>query len=145
MVKGLATEIAINADVNTVWQVLIDTECYPSWNPLLRKVRGKLEKGERPLIRIRLAWWFRMTIRPEVLEANQPHDLIWQGNLLAPWIMHGIHSFRIEPNQNGGIRFIHSESFGGIFAPFIIPLIRPKMKRGFIAMNAALKVVAEAG
>lgn len=39
------TEVVINTSANKVWNILIDFENYPNWNPFITSIKGKLKKG----------------------------------------------------------------------------------------------------
>ena len=43
----LRTETEIDAPVERVWQVLMDFDSYPRWNPFIRSIRGTPEVGSR--------------------------------------------------------------------------------------------------
>ena len=38
--KELKTTIEINASPAKVWEVLLDFEKYPDWNPFIKNIRG---------------------------------------------------------------------------------------------------------
>ena len=44
--KSVHHEIYINASTENVWSILMDTESYESWNPVLKVISGELEKGK---------------------------------------------------------------------------------------------------
>jgi len=40
--KKIETEIIINTTPERVWEILIDFENYPNWNPFIRAIVGDL-------------------------------------------------------------------------------------------------------
>ena len=51
---------------------------------------------------------------------------------------------QIEPVGENQVRFVQSEHFSGALATMLLRLIGPGTQQGFLAMNEALKVRAEA-
>ena len=45
--KSVHHEIIINAAPSTVWNVLIQTENYPDWNPVMRLLEGEVKEGNK--------------------------------------------------------------------------------------------------
>ena len=136
--QELRTEIEIDATPERVWQVLTDFERYPEWNPFMVSVEGVAREGERLKSRIG-----SMTFRPVVLAVDAPRELRWRGRLLLPGVFDGAHRFQIEPLGAERVRFVQSERFEGLLA-LLMTLIGKSTRRGFEAMNAALKQRAEA-
>jgi hypothetical protein len=54
-------------------------------------------------------------------------------------VFDGEHVFELEPLDTGGTRFVHRESFRGILVPPLAKTLDTKTRRGFEAMNQALK------
>ena len=128
-----------------MWEVLADFDTYPQWNPLLRDMQGTLTAGSRLRVSIRLAWWFRMVIHPVVTHAEAPLSLRWKGSLIIPGMFEGVHTFEIEDVGNDRVKLVQSETFSGLLVPIILVLILGLMRRGFEAMNVAVKKIAENG
>ena len=55
----------------------------------------------------------------------------------------GEHYFRIEPISNNRVKFIQGERFSGLLVAFAKSSLEDGTKRGFAAMNQALKDIAE--
>lgn len=83
-----------------------------------------------------------MTLRPLVVEAAPNRELRWRGQTLMPGIFTGEHAFVIEP-LGGRTRFIHRERFTGILVPLLSRMLDGATRRGFEAMNEALRKRAE--
>jgi hypothetical protein len=39
------TQIIINTDPATIWNILLDVKDYPSWNPYIYEIKGTIKKG----------------------------------------------------------------------------------------------------
>jgi hypothetical protein len=75
--------------------------------------------------------------------AAPQRELKWLGHLLLPGLFDGEHKFHIE-DHGETCRFHQSERFSGILLPLFGAAMFAATRRGFEAMNAALKVRAEA-
>jgi hypothetical protein len=84
-----------------------------------------------------------MQLRPTVLAAAPSEELRWLGQLGVPGLFDGEHRFRIEPLGTNRVRFVQEERFTGLLAPLVLRFIESGTRRGFEAMNQALKARAE--
>ena len=137
--RALETEIAIRGTPEQVWTVLIDFKSYPQWNPFIREASGKTEKGFRLKVKIYPPDGNPMTFHPTVLDAVPSQRLRWLGHLWIPGLFDGEHDFRIEQASPGQSRFRQREQFRGILVNLFPNAMYEKTKRGFEAMNRALK------
>jgi hypothetical protein len=136
--------IAINASADRVWQILVDFERYPEWNPFVISASGEACPGRRLTVRIQPPGERAMTFRPRVLVATPGRELRWLGRLLVPGIFDGEHSFTIEPTSPGSCRLVQAETFKGILVALLGGTLRATAE-GFDQMNEALKARAEDG
>jgi len=141
----IRTEIDIGASSARVWNVLTDFAEYPNWNPFVKSIAGQAEKGTRLVARIVPEGGRGMTFKPTVLVADQEKELRWLGRFLVPGLFDGEHYFVIESNPAGTTRLVHGERFSGLLAMLASSRLDRDTRRGFIAMNKALKARAEAG
>ena len=85
-----------------------------------------------------------MTFMPTVIRAAPNEELRWLGRLLLPGVFDGEHCFQLTPTADSGTRFVQREVFRGLLVPLLWKSIATNIRRGFEAMNAALKERAEA-
>lgn len=141
--KELHTDIEIAASPERVWRELTDFASYPSWNPLVVAASGTLREGER--LRVKLALGKRaMPIKPLVMRVLPQRELTWRGSAPIPGTFTGEHSFELQPLAGNRTRFHQWERFSGVLVPLLSRLIDGPTRRGFEAMNRALKARAEA-
>jgi hypothetical protein len=140
--RTIHTEIGIDRPAATVWGILLDIDRWPEWNPFA-KVSGRLAIGERLDVEIRPPGKKPMTFRPTVVKLEPGREFRWLGRLGFPGLFDGEHGFRVVPESAGRCRFEHFEMFGGILARPILWLAGDPTRRGFEAMNRALKARAE--
>jgi hypothetical protein len=144
MSTSLHSEIMIDASPERVWAILTDFEAYPTWNPFIRRIAGQPVTGTRLEVQLVPLGSRGMTFRPTVLEALPNRSLRWLGHLGLRGVFDGEHSLQIEPVGENQVRFVQSEHFSGALATMLLRLIGPGTQQGFLAMNEALKVRAEA-
>lgn len=141
MTRHIDTEIIIAASPERVWAVLTDFAAYPQWNPFIESMEGMPEPGTRLTLRIR-AGEARHVFKPVVLQATACRRLRWLGRVGVPGLFDGEHDFELQAEQ-GGTRFLQSESFQGFLVPLLWRQVEPATRAGFEAMNRALKARAE--
>jgi hypothetical protein len=122
--------------------MLVDIDRWSEWNPFA-KASGRLAVGETLEVEIRPPGQRPMRFRPAVVKLDPGVELRWLGHLGVPGIFDGEHGFRIEPEGDGRCRFAHFEIFKGVLAGPILWLAGDATRRGFEAMNLALKARAE--
>ena len=143
MSPQLHTEIAIEATPDRVWEILTDFAAYPSWNAFIPCISGPGTVGSRLDLQMRPPGGRGMQLRPTLLAAAPSQELRWLGQLGVPGLFDGEHRFRIEPLGTNRVRFVQEERFTGLLAPLVLRFIESGTRRGFEAMNQALKVRAE--
>ena len=137
--KNLETEIRITGTPEQVWSILTDFGKYGQWNPFIREASGEVMVGSRLRVRIHPPDGSAMVFRPTVKEASVGRELRWLGSLLLPGLFDGEHRFRIEPVGEREVRFRQSEQFRGVLVPMFPSSMYERTRRGFDAMNRALK------
>lgn len=137
--KRIYTEINIQASPEKVWQVLVDNESYPSWNPYHVKVVGKLQEGAPLIVSIHKPNGARLEIEPKVMRLDRNKELTWGGGV--PGIFTGEHQFILSRNADASTHLIHKELFQGWVVPFAS---LEAIEEGYRRMNEALKLKVEA-
>ncbi|SDJ52231.1 SRPBCC domain-containing protein [Natronorubrum texcoconense] len=138
----------IDAPPEVVWDVLLEFESYPEWNPFVRAIEGEPTEGERLRVRIDPPNSRGMTFKPEVVAVEENRRLVWLGRLVVPFAFDGYHEFHLEPIDAGEpsgarrTRLLHRETFRGALVPLLLD--QESLEAGFAAMNAAVKKRAEA-
>ena len=136
--KEIKTQIEINAPVETVWNVLMDFDHYPEWNPFIKSIQGEKKKGSCITVFIQPPGEKGMTFKPTILEHKVRHEFRWLGKLWGGLFFNGEHYFILEEMDNDSTQFTHGEKFTGILAGIMNSLLR-NTRNGFEAMNHALK------
>lgn len=135
--KEIKTSIEIKATSSKIWQILIDFENYPNWNPFIKSISGKLKEGGKLNINAG-----DMKFKPQLKVVKPKKQIVWLGKLLFRGIFDGEHRFTIIENTSGSCTFLHEESFNGL----LVGIFKKKLdetKEGFNNMNLKLKELAE--
>ena len=142
--KSIKTAITINAPAETIWNILAHTAAYPTWNPLVVTLNGELKEGNNIEIHVSLGKDKPSVFKPRLLVVKKDTELRWKGSLFVKGLFDGEHSFQLEPQADGSVRFVHEEVFTGMLSSLIFGMIGKDTLAGFNAMNEALKHRAEA-
>lgn len=141
--KEISTKIDIDAPAEKVWEVLMDFDKHPAWNPFVRNIEGEKKLGGRLVVVLGPSGGREMRFTPTVVEFEPNRKFAWLGKLLLSGLFDGRHGFEIKEKRDGGVEFVHREQFSGILVPLMWWMIEKDTRRGFEEMNAALKKRAE--
>jgi hypothetical protein len=136
--KKIETEIIINTDISTVWNVLTDFDNHPNWNPFIKSIQGIKSVGEKLTVSIKPPDGNGMTFKPVILMYEPNKEFRWKGKLGIKGIFDGEHFFVLEKLKEDQTKFIHGEKFSGILVALMGGAL-DKTKEGFQLMNVALK------
>jgi hypothetical protein len=141
--QEVQTFIDINAPAGLVWAILADFRTYARWNPFIRGVAGRSASGARIELRLKTPAGDDVRVKSQVVRSNEPRELRWLERWLLPGLFSSEHRFRIESLPGGGVRFHHAEQVRGLMVPLLRQRHLLRGRRGFDAMNVALKQRAE--
>ena len=140
----IRADVEIEASPEAVWDVLMDFDSYPSWNPFVRRLNGRAEVGSKLTARLEPPTGRGMTFRPTVTTLRPREAFGWLGRLGVPGVFDGAHRFELQPLGGGRTRFVQSERFDGLLAGPLKRSIRDRTLAGFEEMNRALAERARA-
>jgi hypothetical protein len=136
-----ATEITAPAE--TVWRILTELGRYTDWNPFICEAEGSARIGGEVRVRVRSSTGLRLRFRATVTGYESGHELRWRGHFLSRALAAGEHVFSIEPTGEDRVRFVQRETFRGALPLLFRSLLERETRRGFDAMNHALRERAE--
>jgi hypothetical protein len=136
--QEIKTAITISASPEQVWSVLTDFSTYKEWNPFIRSISGKLEKGEKLIVRLQIPASKPMIFEPVIIGLEAYREIRWLGKFLFKGIFDGEHYLLISDNGDGTVNFIQGEKFQGMLLPLLKGTLI-KTRQGFEGMNQALK------
>ncbi|MEO9968973.1 MAG: SRPBCC domain-containing protein [Hyphomonadaceae bacterium] len=143
-----SAEIEINAPLQTVWDLLLDSASYPQWNSFIPEAVGDLKALHTPIhMRVQLGESMtRAVMQSVIVETPANGGALWVHEH-ASWLAKTalVRSRRhhkltaINPQQT---TYHTWETFSGLFKPFV-PFA--KIDAGFKTQAADLKTVSEQG
>ncbi|MCC5913617.1 MAG: SRPBCC domain-containing protein [Balneolaceae bacterium] len=136
--KKLETIIHIHTPPKHVWDVLMDFDSYPEWNPFVRSIKGSGAEGENITITVQPPGKKGMDFTPLVLKSTELTEFRWKGKLFIKGLFDGEHYFVLKELPNGSTALYHGEIFSGLLIPFCKSML-DDVKSGFEHMNIALK------
>jgi len=107
----IQVETMIAAPPQTVWETLTEFPAYGSWHPVLLIDDAPAAPGTRLSGRITGGYTGERDFSAEILEADGPHRLVWEGGI--PGVLTGRHILQLDPTGDGGTRYIESETWSG--------------------------------
>lgn len=140
MAKRYAAECTIEAPPERVWALLTDAAGYPSWNPTVVSIDGRIAAGER--IRLVSTLSPKRTFTLTVAEAEAPRRMVWSDGMPLG-LFRGVRTYTLAP-AGDGTEFRMVEEFSGPLAPLITKAI-PDMTDNFGQFAEGLRKAAEAG
>jgi len=140
--KNIQTEILILADNAKVWDVLLNFESYPTWNPFITSISGERKLGNRLTVSINPPGGKGMTFKPNILTLEANKEFRWKGKLGINGIFDGEHYFILESVDKDITKFIHGEKFSGLLVPLVGKML-DKTQKGFQLMNESIKKECE--
>ena len=136
--KNIRTEILINTDITKVWDVLMDFDSYPKWNPFITSISGEPKLGSRLTVSINPPGGKGMTFKPNILTLESNKEFRWKGKLGISGIFDGEHYFILEYLDKDITKFIQGEKFSGLLVPLVGKML-DKTQTGFQLMNESIK------
>lgn len=143
MATMIQTSVNIQGAPEKVWSVLTDFTQYPEWNPFVRSVQGTVQKGKRIRVELTPPGQKGMTFTPEVLCFEPNRRFEWIGRFFIPGLFDGRHCFELQAHKDGTTTLIQSEQFRGVLVPFLKKMLNGPTRKGFEAMNEALRARVE--
>jgi hypothetical protein len=140
--KNIQTEILINTDITKAWDVLMNFDNYPEWNPFITSISGEPKLGSRLTVSIKPPGGKGMTFKPNILTLEANKEFRWKGKLGINGIFDGEHYFILESVDNDITKFIHGEKFSGLLVPLVGKML-DKTQKGFQLMNESIKKECE--
>jgi hypothetical protein len=141
--------VTINATIEQVWQVLLDLDAYPQWNPFTWCI-GTPEAPDRSLrmgtpvdLHVRFARRGERLQQERVALLEPPFRLGWGMTLGAPWLLKALREQRLETVDAQVCRYQTWDAFAGVLAPVVVGLFGKDIQDGFNAVAWALKREAE--
>lgn len=119
----------IEADPQTVWNVLTDLPNWTDWDSAIVRTEGVIEYGATvklwPEVNPKRAFTVRVT------ELDPPRAMTFDGGMPLG-LFRGTRTYRLEATDDGATRFIMRETYSGLLARLVtrsIPDLQPSFER----------------
>lgn len=139
--KAFSVSTKINAAPEAIWKLLTDAPAWPSWNPTVDKVDGKIAPGEKVTVYVKINPGRAFPVKVSEFEPNR--KMVWTGGMPLG-LFTGERTFSLVPGPDGAVEFSMREIYTGLMAPLITKSI-PDLQPAFDQFAAALKEKAENG
>ncbi len=137
------TRIEIEAPMARVWDLVATVENYGKWNPFVVMGRGTPVLNGFITVRARPSERVAKTFTPRITRLVPGRELRWLGHFLFPGLVDGEHIHELVPLSENRTLYVHRDEFAGLLVPLVWPRLERVTRKGFIAMNEALKREAE--
>jgi hypothetical protein len=134
--------IGIQAPAEVIWEIVYDIERWSDWNPTYQYKAGRIGIGEILTMTLKLPGQPDQEIRPKVLQWAPPTQLHWQLTMLGGMIK-TLRYVEVDQIAEESCVVDNGELFAGLMGPSFAKRIGGSVRRGFHAMNEALKARAE--
>ena len=143
--KGIPIEhrIGIQAPAEVIWGLIYDLKSWEVWNPIYTKAAGDIHIGSTLEMTLELPGQQPQQIKPVVLEWVPNEQLHWRLSFLGG-LVKTTRYIEIEQLAEESCIVANGEFFAGLMGPSVVRRVGGSVRRGFIAMNEALKARAEA-
>ncbi len=137
--KTYRAEITIHAHPQTIWDILVDAQGYPAWDPGMERVEGRLALGERVKFFTKLSPGQAFPVKVTAFEPGT--NMVLTGGLpLGLFKSERTHS--LTPGPEGQTRLQTAETFSGPLLGIFGKTI-PDLTESFEVFAAGLKQQAE--
>lgn len=134
-----AVKRTINADQQTIWNLLTDAPAYPDWNPAVLGIEGTIADGQKLKLTsiVNPDRQFKMTVS----EFDAPDRMVWSDGMPLG-LFKGVRTFLVTEQSDGTCEFAMEEVYSGLMEPIISKSI-PDMTDSFEQFADGLKGAAE--
>lgn len=141
--KTVRTNILINANTETVWEILTDLANYKHMKTFIYSIEGKILPGKSLKVVMQTKDNKKIIFNPRIAVLKENRELRWLGHLLRiPGLFSREHFFILEEVDSSHTNFINGENFFGIFVPFFASMIR-QSREEFKKFNKVVREYAE--
>lgn len=115
--KTIASEVTVDASLETIWGILTDFESYDRWNPLVTHVEGDARLGAELDLDLTPPGSDRQELSPEITVLRPNRKLAWQSRELLPGLADREYEIILEPVSDSLVRVVQHLRFEGILIP----------------------------
>lgn len=136
--KSFESSALVDAPPDRIWSLLTDAAAYPSWNPAVVGIDGRIAPGEK--LKLTSSANPSRAFPVKVTSLEPPERMVWSGGMPLG-LFRGVRTFTLTP-QGDATRFHMREEYSGLMLPLIWRSM-PDMQPSFDQFAAAVKERAE--
>lgn len=136
--------IGVQTPASAIWPMIEDIQGWPAWNPIYRKVEGKIAFDSQLTLELVLPGDQPRVIKPVVVDWTPNEQVIWKLSMFGG-LLRSTRYIEIETLDNGNCIFSNGEIFEGPLMGLISKPQRKMIKAGFTQFGEAVRDRAEAG
>jgi hypothetical protein len=137
--KAFSATANIKASKETIWNLLTDASNYPTWDPGVIRIEGRIAPGEKLTAYSKINP--KRAFPVKVTEFLPGERMVWTGGM--PFgLFKGVRSFNLIPKSDGTIEFTLREEYSGLLLPIMGASI-PDLTESFQDFASGLKSRAE--
>lgn len=140
----IATEVAVQASPDAIWNALIDFAAYPEWNRFLKSVRG--QAAADAVLEVDLQFYGKPVEKKTgtVTGFIAPKYFSWAWkHKFGAWFLAAEHVFRIKTTDSGKVIFFQEMYYTGLGLKFRRREIEHMIKLSLEKLNDDLKTRVE--
>jgi uncharacterized protein YndB with AHSA1/START domain len=137
------SESLINAPSERVWQVIMDLDRYPDWNPYTIAMKSTLQIGAAMDMTVKMNDLITLDQTEYIRVLEQGHKVCWGINTDTPEFNSGERCQWLTPVDSGGTHYVTEDLIEGTANPLVTALFGNDVQVGFDAVAVALKKRAE--
>ena len=135
----IAYETGLNASMETAWNILVDFQKYPEWNPVLTKVEGRADLDSGLKVTLKLSGSTPCHVEAVVTGCNTPKYFSFERHhRFGGWFYHEEWIFRMKERADG-VTFIAEAFVTGLSLRFRRSRVEGAFRRSLFNLVDALK------
>jgi hypothetical protein len=135
------TEIA--APPALVWDVLMDLQSYPLWNPYTIAMESTLRIGDPMVMTVKMNELLTIEQIEHIRVLEPGHKVCWGIETTTPELNSGERCQWLEALPGGGTRYVTEDLIEGLLNPVVLGLFDTDLQVGFNGVARGLKARAE--
>ena len=143
MRRELFADVIIDAAPAEVWRLVVDLPRWGEWNPVVRRVEGRLETGAMLAVTV-VEGERQRRLQAECMRVLPARELSWLRRWHAPGLLDSEERLVIEEVEEG-TRVLVRQRVSGILLPFVWPALRRRLGRAGWQVARAVKAATEKG
>ena len=137
------TTFPVAATAETVWEILVDFERWPEWNPSVPSISGEDRLGSTLSMTLAMPRRPSAKVKAEITELVPERRFCWHGNIGGDRLFAGTREFEIASQPDDTVLVTHVETVTGLLFPVFRAVMGSAIQEHHDNLNSALKERAE--